>query len=70
VLLNEYDIPCVPILAEGFTLPETIEEMVAFADGMSVVDPQSIREGVVLRTENGVNSFKSVSNNYLIEKGE
>jgi hypothetical protein len=70
VLVNIYNIPCVPILDEHFILPNTIEEMIAYADGMSVIDPASIREGVVLRTADGVNSFKSVSNNYLIEKGE
>lgn len=68
--LDVYELPCVPILDEHFKLPNTIDEMVAYADGMSVVDPNSIREGVVLRTADGVNSFKAVSNNYLIEKGE
>jgi len=63
-------VPCVPILDEHFKLPDSIDEMVAYADGQSVVDPSSIREGVVLRTEDGVNSFKAVSNAYLIEKGE
>ena len=69
-ILSKHNIPCVPILDEHFILPDTIDEMVAYADGISVVDPNSIREGVVLRTEDGVNSFKAVSNNYLIEKGE
>ena len=70
ILVNTYNIPCVPVLDEHFHLPQTIDEMVAYADGMSVVDPNSIREGVVLRTADGVNSFKAVSNNYLLEKGE
>lgn len=70
ILVNTYNIPCVPILDEHFKLPNTIDEMVAYADGDSVVDPGTIREGVVLRTADGVNSFKAVSNKYLIEKGE
>ena len=69
-ILTVYGLPCVPILEEHFILPNSIEEMVSYADGMSVVDPGSIREGVVLRTADGVNSFKAVSNKYLIEKGE
>ena len=68
--LSEYNIPCVPILDEHFKLPSTIDEMISYADGQSVVDSNSIREGVVLRTYDGVNSFKAVSNKYLIEKGE
>ena len=70
ILVNTYNIPCVPILDEHFKLPNTIEEMVIYADGVSVVDPGTIREGVVLRTADGINSFKAVSNKYLIEKGE
>ena len=67
--LTPYNIPCVPILDIDFRLPETIEEMVAYADGNSEIDGD-YREGVVLRTEDGVNSFKAVSNEYLLKKGE
>ena len=67
--LDMYEIPCVPILDEHFKLPNTIDEMVAYADGDSVVDGD-YREGVVLRTADGVNSFKAVSNTYLINKHE
>ena len=65
--LDRFNIPCVPILDEHFTLPETIDDMVAYADGNSVVDGD-YREGVVLRTYDGVNSFKAVSNYYLTSK--
>lgn len=65
--LDRFEIPCVPILDEHFHLPNTIEEMVAYADGNSTVDGD-YREGVVLRTYDGVNSFKAVSNFYLTSK--
>jgi len=65
--LDLYQIPCVPILDEHFRLPNTIDEMVAYADGNSVID-NDYREGVVLRTYDGVNSFKAVSNTYLLNK--
>ena len=65
--LDRYEIPCVPILDEHFKLPATIDEMVAYADGNSTVDGD-YREGVVLRTYDGVNSFKAVSNYYLTSK--
>lgn len=65
--LAQYNLPCVPILDEHFKLPQTIDEMVAYAEGDSVVDGD-YREGVVLRTYDGVNSFKAVSNFYLCSK--
>ena len=68
-VLTQYKIPCVPILDENFKLPNTIDEMVAYADGKSVID-NDYREGVVLRTYDAANSFKAVSNIYLINKGE
>ena len=67
ILTNTYNIPCVPILDEHFKLPNSIDEMVAYADGDSVIDGD-YREGVVLRTTDGVNSFKAVSNYYLTSK--
>ena len=67
--LNQYNIPCVPLLDNNFKLPNTIDEMIAYADGNSKIDGK-YREGVVLRTEDGVNSFKAVSNTYLLKKGE
>ena len=67
ILINTYNIPCVPILDEHFKLPNSIDEMVAYADGDSVIDGD-YREGVVLRTADGVNSFKAVSNYYLTSK--
>ena len=64
-ILKEYNLPCVPIL-ETITLPKTMDEMIAYADGASQIDGQ-LREGVVLRTLDGVKSFKSVSNDFLIK---
>ena len=65
ILVNTYNIPCVPVL-ETIILPETMDEMIAYANGKSLVDG-GIREGVVLRTLDGVESFKSVSNDFLIK---
>ena len=67
--LNQYNIPCVPILDIDFKLPNTIDEMIAYADGKSEIDNE-YREGVVLRTLDGIDSFKAVSNEYLLKKSE
>lgn len=63
--LKYYRLPCVPVL-DTITLPATCEEMLTYADGESDLDG-GMREGVVLRTEDGVNSFKAVSNEYLLK---
>lgn len=55
----------VPILDEHFHLPKTVDDMVAYADGKSVVG-DTIREGVVVRSQDGKKSFKAVSNQYLL----
>ena len=63
--LSKYNIPCVPILDEHFKLLNTIDEMIEYADGNSVIDGD-YREGIVLRTYDATDSFKAVSNTYLI----
>ena len=65
ILVNTYNIPCIPVL-DTIILPETMDEMIAYANGKSLVDG-GMREGVVLRTLDGVESFKSVSNDFLIK---
>lgn len=65
--LSKYDIPCVPILEEHYKLPNSVDEMIEYADGDSKIDGD-YREGVVLRSSDGVKSFKAVSNTYLLNK--
>lgn len=65
-LLSEYNIPTVPILEGDYKLPASCDELLTYADGISRLDGE-IREGVVLRTYDGVNSFKAVSNEFLIK---
>lgn len=63
-LEENFKIPCVPIVDSSFTLPDTMDEILAYAFGESVIDGD-IREGVVLRSLDGQKSFKVVSNVYL-----
>lgn len=56
----------VPIISENFVLPDTVDEMVAAADGNSVLNPDVLREGLVIRSIDGKNSFKAVSNKFLL----
>lgn len=63
-LERKYNIPCVPIINSAYVLPNTVEELLDFATGKSEVDG-GMREGVVLRSQDGIMSFKAVSNEYL-----
>ena len=59
-------IPCVPIIAEAFSLPDTCDELLNIATGKSAVDGLP-REGIVFRDRNGERSFKAVSNEFLMK---
>ena len=68
-ILDEYIIPSVPILNTSYQLPQTCDELLIYADGESELDRKT-REGIVLRTQDGNNSFKAVSNKFLLEYKE
>ena len=62
-----YGIPAVPVLYEDFELPKTCEDMLAFAASEPSKIDGGMREGVVLRSYDGVMSFKAVSNEFLLK---
>ena len=64
--LAKYGIPSVPILSTDFILPDTIDELLEIATGKSVIDGKP-REGLVFRSQDGKQSFKAVSNEYLLK---
>ena len=65
-LLKKYNIPCVPIIDDNFILPDTVDELLDYATGASVVDGK-MREGIVFRALDGIQSFKAVSNEFLLK---
>ena len=65
-VLCKYELPIVPILDDKFTLLPTVDEMLDYAEGKSAVDGE-MREGVVIRSQDGQRSFKVVSNKYLMK---
>lgn len=66
-----FGVEWVPIINEHYILPDTIEELKAQADGETVVPGGSgLREGFVYRSLDGKQSFKNVSNEFLMKKGE
>lgn len=66
ILQTKHGIPCVPILRTDYILPDTIEKVIEFATGDSVLDAKP-REGFVFRSLDGERSFKAVSNEYLMK---
>ena len=64
-ILEKYNIPCVPIVSEHFILPDTVDELLKMATGKSAIDG-GMREGLVFRSYDGANSFKAVSNEFLL----
>ena len=65
-LLSFYNIPWVPIIDKEFILPDTVEELLDIATDMSVIDG-GMREGLVFRSLDGTQSFKAVSNEFLMK---
>lgn len=66
LLERKYGIPCVPIINDNYILPNTVEELLKYATGTSVLDNE-LREGIVFRSKDGSKSFKAVSNEYLLK---
>ena len=64
LLEKEYGIPCVPIIAEIFKLPEDCKTLLLMATDTSALDTE-MREGIVFRDRKGERSFKAVSNEFL-----
>lgn len=66
-ILSNYDIPCVPIVHECYVLPTTCDELLDYAASEESKVDGGMREGIVLRTADGKQSFKAVSNEFLIK---
>ena len=69
-LLAKYGIKWVPILDTNFMMPNDMEEFKQMATAPSVVNPEVMREGIVLRDPTADFSFKNVSREYLMKHGQ
>jgi RNA ligase (TIGR02306 family) len=58
----------IPILNVRFNLPESIDELLKYADSKSVLNPNFDREGVVIRSLDRKISFKVISNKFLLNE--
>lgn len=66
-IINKMGMKWVPILDTEYMIPNDMEEFKEFATAKSVVNPNVLREGIVLRDPTNDFSFKNVSREYLLK---
>lgn len=66
-IVEEMDMQFVPILDNEFMMPTDMEEFKQMATAPSVVNPNVMREGIVLRDPTNDFSFKNVSREYILK---
>ena len=60
----------VPVIDEGaYFTGQTIDNVLAQADGQSLLNPKQLREGIVCKRIDGQEHWKAVSNKYLLKHG-
>lgn len=59
----------VPIVATDYILPDTVNEVLEYAHGKSQIG-DTLREGLVFRSEDGKQSFKAVDPKFLLKYDE
>lgn len=67
-IMERYNLKTVPIINEQYSLPDTIDELLLFAEGKSMVNPGTDQEGYVIRSHNRNISFKVISNKFLLKE--
>ena len=66
-IVEQMGMKWVPILDTNYMMPTDMEEFKQFATAKSVVNPNVMREGIVLRDPTNDFSFKNVSREYLLK---
>jgi len=66
--VDDKPLELVPILNYDYKLPDTIETILAQAEGKSALNPQTEREGIVIRNHDKSVSFKAISNTFLLNE--
>jgi hypothetical protein len=67
-LVLGFGLPIVPIVETKFALPDTIDQLLEYADSKSSLNPNFDREGVVIRSLDRKISFKVISNKFLLNE--
>jgi RNA ligase (TIGR02306 family) len=67
-LIGELGLEIVPIIDFGFSLPDTIDELLLMAEDKSKLNGNFDREGIVIRSYDRTTSFKVISNKFLLNE--
>lgn len=68
-IIENHGMKFVPILDKTVVLPDTVNEVLDMAHGQSVIG-DTLREGIVFRSQDGKQSFKAVDPLFLIKYNE
>jgi hypothetical protein len=70
IVAEALSIPHVPVIHAAFNLAslEGMADILAFADGYSTLNPKTLREGLVFKAIGRKESFKAISNKYLLKQ--
>lgn len=66
-LVEQLGLKHAPVLTFDADTPMTLENVLAIADGPSVLNPSAMREGLVFKSLDGSMSFKAISNEWLLK---
>jgi RNA ligase (TIGR02306 family) len=66
--MDENDLSFVPFLEIPANLPRTVEGLLKYAEGSSILNRNTEREGVVVRSMDNMISFKAISNKFLLNE--
>jgi RNA ligase (TIGR02306 family) len=68
-IINDLQLDTVPyIINPGTRLPNSIEDVLLKAEGKSRLNPNTEREGFVIRSKDNKISFKAISNKFLLKE--
>jgi RNA ligase (TIGR02306 family) len=76
---KDLELPMVPLICNDYKLPKSVNEILEFAHGNSIINPQVLREGIVVRAIDGTLtdslcegrlSFKAVDPLFLLKNKE
>lgn len=66
--VNRNNLKHVPVITESLVTPTTIESILMSAEGKSLLNQNTEREGLVFKSDGNV-SFKAISNKFLLKSG-
>lgn len=69
-IINELKLKTVPVLETGVTLVSDHNSILKYAEGKSVLNTKTEREGIVVRAMDESFSFKAISNKFLLKNNE